>query len=140
MESIDKNQTAVQETQNDADTRVMTPEADSAASQTYLPAADIIDREGETVLYMDVPGVDQDGLDITVEKNLLSIKASIKDDEFEGKSLIYTEYGIGDYERSFTLSDEVDKERINASVKDGVLRIVLPKAAPVSKKITVSAS
>lgn len=144
MDNMDKNQTAVQEPQKDematqAETQVMKSE-DTTTRQTYLPAADIIDREGETILYMDVPGVDQSGLDISVEKNILSIKASIKDDAFEGKNLIYSEYGIGDYERSFTLSDEVDKERISASIKDGVLQVTLPKAAPVSKKISVSAS
>jgi HSP20 family protein len=51
-----------------------------------------------------------------------------------------TEYGVGDYERSFTLPNEIDRECIQATVKHGVLKLTLPKAQQaVAKKITVAA-
>ena len=52
--------------------------------------------------------------------------------------LVFSEYEVGDYERAFTLSDEIDREKIKATVKQGVLRLELPKAEKVKpKKITI---
>jgi HSP20 family molecular chaperone IbpA len=60
------------------------------------------------------------------------------DDAFPGRSIAYAEYDVGDYERAFTISDEVDRERIGAVVKNGVLRLTLHKAPQAEvKKITV---
>jgi HSP20 family molecular chaperone IbpA len=56
----------------------------------------------------------------------------------EGYALLYAEYRDGNYERAFTLSEEIDRERIEATVKDGVLRLNLPKTTPSpAKKIAV---
>ena len=58
-----------------------------------------------------------------------------------GYSLAYAEYDAGDYERAFTISDEVDRERIEATVKNGVLRVVLHKAEAVkARKIAIKAA
>ena len=60
------------------------------------------------------------------------------DDAFPGRSIAYAEYDVGDYERAFTLSDEVDRERIGAFVKNRVLKLTLHKAPQAEvKKITV---
>jgi HSP20 family molecular chaperone IbpA len=55
----------------------------------------------------------------------------------EGYDLAYAEYRVGDYQRSFSLSSQVDQEHIEATLKDGVLRLCLPKAGPTTKKIAV---
>lgn len=111
--------------------------ANSADRRAYVPSVDIMDAKGETVLVMDLPGAADGDVDISIEKNVLSIKAQQADMEFEGMKLAYSEYGIGDYQRSFVLSDEVDRDNISAVMKDGVLTLKLPKSSPVSKKIAV---
>lgn len=108
--------------------------------QEYMPAVDIIDAENETTLVLDMPGVDCDSVDITVEKNILTIKGKPIEDTFEGKTLVYSEYGVGDFERSFTLSEDLSRDGIAATMKDGVLQVKLPKAKPVAKKIEVGVS
>jgi HSP20 family protein len=105
-------------------------------SRLYMPRVDIYEQDDETVLVADMPGVDEKSVDITLEKNVLTIKGLRRD--MEGYGLAYSEYGVGDYERTFALSDEVDRNKIQASMKDGVLRLVLPKAEEArTRKIAV---
>jgi len=85
-----------------------------------------------------MPGVDERSVDITLEKDVLTIYGKVEADAPEKHVLYFSEYGIGDYQRVFTLTDEVDRDKIQASVKNGVLKIVLPKAAAVKmRKIAV---
>lgn len=108
--------------------------------KVYTPDVDILERKDDILVIADLPGVDEKTLDITLEKNLLTIFGRVEPMEHEKRRLAYSEYGIGDYQRTFTLSDEVDKSRIQATIKNGVLRLVLPKAeAAKARKITVSA-
>lgn len=107
----------------------------------YKPRVDIVERENEIVLYADMPGVDEKSVDITVEKSELTIKGKADDTHYVTGKLIHREYGVGDYERVFTLSDRIDREGIKATVKNGVLTLVLPKAEEAkAKKIEVKAS
>ena len=96
----------------------------------FIPRADIYEAGDQIVLLADVPGVDEKSIDITLEKNVLTIKALVEPDEPANYTQTYREYQVGDYQRSFVLSDEIDRNGIDASVKDGVLRLVLPKAGP----------
>jgi HSP20 family protein len=108
--------------------------------KVYTPDVDILERKDEIVVTADLPGVDEKALDITLEKNILTIYGRVEPDIPEKNRLAYSEYGIGDYQRAFTLSDEVDKDRIQASMKNGVLRLVLPKAeAAKTRRIAVTA-
>jgi len=108
------------------------------ARRVYNPAVDIIERENDIVLVADMPGVDDKSLDIVLEKDTLTIDGRVEETIPEGHRLTVSEYGIGDYHRVFTLSDEIDKERINATVKHGVLRLTLPKTEAVkTRKIPV---
>lgn len=113
---------------------------EEAPRRSYLPAVDIIDSGAETLLLIDLPGVKDGDVDIAVEKNILTVRASQSAQSYEGRKLIYAEYGVGNYQRSFSLSDEINRDGIAASLKDGVLEVKLPKSAPVSKKIEVVAS
>lgn len=106
--------------------------------RAYVPAVDLIDGENAVSLVVDVPGVPEGGVELTVEKNVLTLSAVPADGVIAGKKLAYSEYGIGEYRRSFALSDEVDRENISATLKNGVLRITLPKSAPVVKKINIA--
>jgi HSP20 family molecular chaperone IbpA len=106
----------------------------------YRPAVDIIDAPHEMVVLADVPGVDETHLDITLNKNVLTIRGTVEPPSFEGYTPLQTEYGVGDFERTFTLSDDVSRDGIEASVKDGVLQLKLPKTARSARqKINVVA-
>lgn len=107
----------------------------------YIPKTDIYETEDEIILIADVPGADQDSVDITLEKNVLSISALVDNDVHTGYDRIYSEYESGDYQRSFRLSDEIDQNKIKAAVSNGELRLHLPKAEPAkAKKIVVKAA
>jgi HSP20 family protein len=108
--------------------------------KVYTPDVDIIEQKDEIIVTADLPGVDDKSLDITLEKNVLTIHGRVEPEVTSTRRLIYSEYGIGDYQRAFTLSDEVDKDKIQATMKNGVLRLVLPKAtAAKTRKIAVTA-
>ena len=106
----------------------------------YVPRSDIYETDDDIVVLVDMPGVDENSIDITLEKNILTINGYIEPEDREDYSLMFAEYGVGDYQRSFRLSDEIDRENIAASMKDGVLRLRLPKAGPAkARKISVKA-
>lgn len=106
--------------------------------KVYVPKADIIETGEAMVLYADMPGTDETSVDVTLEKNILTITGMVKPQELEGRSIFYAEYDIGDYERAFTISDEVDRDRIDAVVKNGVLKLTLHKTLQAeARKITV---
>jgi HSP20 family protein len=110
------------------------------ARKVYTPAVDIIERGDDIVVIADMPGVDEKSVDITLEKNVLSIYGRVEAVIPEQHRLLASEYGVGDYQRVFTVSDTVDRSRIQATVKTGVLRLVLPKAEEVkTRKIEVTA-
>ena len=108
--------------------------------RVYTPTVDIIERKSDIMVTADMPGVDDKSVDITLEKNVLTIYGKVDAEIPENHKLYISEYGVGDYHRSFTLTDEVDKDRIQATMKSGVLKLVLPKAAAAkTRKITVRA-
>lgn len=108
------------------------------SGRIYTPNVDIIERKNDILLLADMPAADESSIDITLEKNVLTIYAKVNAQPPENMRLIQAGYGIGDYQRSFTLSDEIDREKIKATMKNGVLNLLLPKAAPAkTKKITV---
>jgi len=98
--------------------------------RVFSPRTDIIETADHYLVVADIPGADENNVSITLEKNVLSIEAHTETAAPEGYSLILSEYGMGDFARSFVLSDQIDREKIEASVKNGVLRLVLPKSGP----------
>lgn len=113
-------------------------EEKAAPRRAYAPAVDIVEGKEDITLVADVPGVPEGGVELTLEKNVLTLVAVPADGVIAGKKLIYSEYGVGEYRRSFALSEDVDKDNISASLKNGVLRISIPKMQPVSRTIAVS--
>lgn len=112
----------------------------TTTGNVYLPQTDIVETEDALILVADVPGVDERGLDITLEKDVLTIQGTVRSVDVSGYQPAYLEYGVGDFERSFKVSDEIDRGGIEATVKDGVLRVKLPKSKEAAgKKIQVKA-
>lgn len=94
----------------------------------FTPPIDIHEGPEGLTLEADLPGATERNLRIQLEDNVLSLYAKIDSPVPDGARLIHEEYRLGDYHRSFILSDEVDREQITAELKNGVLRLSLPKA------------
>lgn len=106
--------------------------------RSFVPRADIYETEKEIIVLADVPGANEKTVDITLEKNVLSITAFVEAAIPGGFDVAYAEYEEGDYQRSFRLSDEIDRDKIEAVVSDGVLRLRLAKSEGTkTKKIAV---
>ena len=93
----------------------------------YSPAVDIYETDDAITLFADLPGVEKEKLDINVEDRQLTITGLVREPE-DRLQTVYSEYGIGGYTRHFKLGDTIDQTKISASLSDGVLRLVLPKA------------
>lgn len=114
---------------------------DHRPSTVYRPPTDIYDLGDKLVMELEMPGVTKDGVDISLEKHVLTIRGKTKDQSRDDWRMIYAEYGEGDYERAFTLSEHLDEDKIDASLKNGVLRLELPKAETAkARKISVKAA
>jgi len=100
----------------------------SERRQSYTPPIDIHECPEGLSLEADLPGATERNLRIQLEDNVLSLDARIDSPAPEGARLVHEEHRLGDYHRSFILSDEVDRDRITAELKNGVLRLFLPKA------------
>jgi HSP20 family molecular chaperone IbpA len=100
----------------------------------FVPRADIYETEEAITVVADMPGVDDTSVDITLENNVLTINGYVEPVRPEGHTLAYAEYQVGDYQRAFTLSDQIDRDGIEAVVKDGVLWLHLPKVTEARKR------
>jgi len=102
------------------------------------PAVDVFENETSYVLTIEVPGATKEDVDLTLEKSVLSISASANACIPEGYSPVSGDCSARRYQRAFRLSDDVDQSGIDASVKDGLLKVVLPKSvAAKSQKLEV---
>jgi HSP20 family protein len=107
---------------------------------TFVPPTDIFETKDNLIMLLDMPGADPESLNVTLEKRGLTVAARSTAPSPQGYTPVHLEYSTGNYERAFSLPDEVDSERIDAVFKDGLLRLTLPKAQTPSKKITVKAA
>jgi HSP20 family protein len=82
----------------------------------------------EVVLRLDLPGVDPDNIDVTVERDVLTVSASREWDRNEGDEVLAAERSQGTYTRRVLLGDNVDTSKLEASYEHGVLTITLPIA------------
>ena len=119
------------------------PSSESANERTerllFTPYIDIYESEEGLVLTADLPGVTIDTLELQVQDNRLTLFGRVSASVPDGARILHQEYGVGDFLRSFILSDEVDHERITASMSHGVLKVVLPKAPAANpRRIEVS--
>lgn len=94
----------------------------------YVPYTDIYETEDNLTVVMDMPGVQRDRVDVTVEKDVLRVEGKIDFANYEGLNPLYTEYNVGHFSRRFQLSNKIDQDKISAAMEDGVLTLVLPKA------------
>jgi HSP20 family protein len=107
------------------------------AALTVAPRVDIYETDTAYVLLADMPGVMPDGLDVLAEPHSLVIRGRVDHPAITPE---YQEFTLGDYHRTFTLTEDLDTDRMTATLRDGVLRVDIPKSARVQpKKIPVRA-
>ncbi len=94
----------------------------------FIPDVDIKETEDAFEILADMPGVNEQNVNVDIEKNTLTISGEIQVQEPEGYQAEYREYMSGHYERSFTVGNEIDRSGVKATVNNGVLRLHLPKA------------
>lgn len=94
----------------------------------FVPNTDIFETEDGLTVVMEVPGVEKGAVDINLESDVLKVEAKIDPSKYEGMQPLYTEYNVGHFARSFTLSNKIDQQQISAALDDGVLTLALKKA------------
>jgi HSP20 family molecular chaperone IbpA len=124
-----------------SDTKKQTPSQGverTHTTPTYLPPVDIYEQGNALMVVADMPGVDEKTVQLNFENGVLTINGHVEHKIDEGFRAIYAEYKWGDYQRSFSVPEEIDVEKIAAKVKHGVLSITLPRVPkPQSRQIPV---
>ena len=117
---------------------VTTPAEQTRPGLVFSPAVDIFETETEITLLADMPGVKAADLKIDLRESVLTLDGDVKPPEGDDEADIIREYDTGKYYRQFTLSQVIDQGKIDAEMKDGVLRLRLPKVeAATPRRITV---
>jgi HSP20 family molecular chaperone IbpA len=107
---------------------------------TFKPAVDIFETDTEIVLLADLPGVKAKDLDVDLRESVLTLTGTVDDLEGSEELDVLREYQTGKYFRQFTLSETIDQSKIDAELKNGVLRLTLPKVEKQApRKIEVKA-
>ncbi len=96
--------------------------------RTYRPNVDIAESEEGLWLWADLPGVDDESVEVQLENNVLSLEGRVSTKDYENLAPRYTEYNVGNYRAEFSLPSEIDIDRIRARMSNGVLELELPKA------------
>ena len=111
----------------------------TAPARYYTPNTDIYETDESLTVVMELPGIERKNVDVNLEKGVLRIEGRIDSSKYEGLEPLYTEYNVGHFSRSFTLSDTIDQQKIDAQLKDGVLTLTLKKAKEaLPRKITIN--
>ena len=105
-----------------------TKQETTVPARVFVPSADIYEDEHELSVILEMPGVNKGNVEVSVEDGVLRVGGRLNFSKYEGLQPLYTEYNVGHYSRSFTLSNKIDQSKIAAEMKDGVLFLKLPKA------------
>jgi HSP20 family protein len=95
--------------------------------RVFVPTADIYETQDALKVILEMPGVEKGNVDVHVEDGVLNVEGRLDLTKYKGLQLLYTEYNIGHYSRSFRLSNKINQEKIGAELKEGVLSLTLPK-------------
>ncbi len=101
----------------------------------YRPNVDILEKPDELLVLADVPGATSETIDVKFEDGTLTIHAQVEPRQDAQTQYLLNEYGVGDFHRSFDVSEAVDAAKITAEYADGVLTLHLPKAEAVKPRV-----
>ncbi len=107
---------------------LVSKEENTVPGRHYVPYADIYETDEALCVVMEMPGVEKKDIEVALENGVLRVDGRIDFSKYDGMEPVYTEYNVGHYTRSFTLSNKIDQEKISAQLDDGVLTLTLPKA------------
>jgi HSP20 family molecular chaperone IbpA len=117
---------------------LVSKEEKTVPGRHYVPYADIYETDEALTVVMEMPGVEKKHLAIALENDVLRVDGQIDFAKYEGMEPVYTEYNVGHYARSFTLSNKIDQQQISAQLDDGVLMLTLPKTKEAQpRKISI---
>jgi len=105
-----------------------TKEEKTTPGRYYVPAADIFETDEALTVILEMPGVQKNNVNIGLENDVLRVNGQIDFSNYKEMEPVYTEYNVGHYTRSFTLSNKIDQGKISAQLDSGVLTLTLPKA------------
>jgi HSP20 family protein len=126
------NQVTVANNEHDVASR-----SETTRGVTFTPRVDIVETADELWLCADLPGVQPEAVDVRFENGELLLHGRCPQRQSGGKFLV-SEYEVGDFYRAFTVSENIDTDKISAELKNGVLTVRLPKSEAVKpRKITV---
>jgi len=117
-----------QELQVQEKKEVVGKEESTVPSRYFLPNTDIYETDDALTVIMEIPGVGKEDIEVKIEDDVLRVEAKINFANYDGLEPLYTEYNVGHFARSFTLSNKLDQEQVSAHVEDGVLTLALKKA------------
>jgi HSP20 family molecular chaperone IbpA len=103
-------------------------EESTIPARTFMSTADIYEDRESLKVILEMPGVEKGNVEVRVVEGLLVVEGRLDLTKYRGLQPLYTEYNIGNYSRSFRLSNAIDQSTIGAELKDGVLSLTLPKA------------
>ncbi|HKU43112.1 MAG TPA: Hsp20/alpha crystallin family protein [Polyangiales bacterium] len=115
LQKADKNQVSA------------TPEQ-TRSGPVYSPAVDIFENDASITVLADLPGVRADNLEIDLRENVLTLMGRVSGPDNTSETPVLREYQPGMFFRQFTLGETIEQSKIDAKLKDGVLRLELPKA------------
>ena len=98
------------------------------AMRAFLPTTDIFETEEGLIVVLEMPGVDRNNVEVSVDNGVLTVEGEIEFSKYEGLQPLYSEYNIGPYRRTFRLPRTIDLEKIRAEMRDGVVTLMLPKS------------
>jgi HSP20 family protein len=107
---------------------LVSKEEKTVPARYYVPATDIYETDDALTVVMEVPGVERKDIDINLEQDVIRVEAHIDPSKYHGLDPLYTEYNVGHFARSFSLSSKIDRQQIGAQLEDGVLTLTLRKA------------
>jgi HSP20 family molecular chaperone IbpA len=118
---------AAQELQVQKKRELENKEEATIPARVFLPNADIYETSSELKVVLEMPGIEKNNVQISLEDGVLHVEGRLDLSKYAGLQALYTEYNVGHYARSFQLSSKIDQSKIAAEMKNGVLSLTLPK-------------
>jgi HSP20 family protein len=118
---------------------LVSKEESTVPARYYVQNTDIYETDDALIVVMEIPGVEKKSVDVNIENDVLRVEGRIDFAKYEGLEPLYTEYNVGHFARSFTLSNKIDQQQITAQVADGLLTLTLKKAKEaMPRKIAIN--
>jgi HSP20 family protein len=112
---------------------------DSSNECVSIPTADIYENDNEFIIKAEMPGVAADGIEVTLNNSKLEIKGKVSSNIPESSELKYSEFDLFDYQRNFSVGNNIDESGLSAKLENGILTVKLPKKEEAKpKKIVVN--